>query len=203
MSYGRLIAISMVVAAIFLMPLFAFAEDETPPGLPFERLQNQINDLQQQIEAIQEVPIIKGYRADSWHSGTLAQSENVRTEIAAIELPAGGQFLMSIELGVAFRQPNSPDYECTTFLDCACFDENGIVAPGFGVAEGISNVEHVTNSFILTLEGDPNTRTKLTLQCKHYCGYCPPAQPLQMMGGTWIAIELDEVETQVYPYVFE
>jgi len=53
MNLNRLAIISLTTAIIFVLPLFAVAQN----GKPFQALQEQIDDLQQQLEAVQTGPV--------------------------------------------------------------------------------------------------------------------------------------------------
>ncbi|CAB1057870.1 hypothetical protein D1BOALGB6SA_2626 [Olavius sp. associated proteobacterium Delta 1] len=60
MNFNRLGIISLIAAVVFVLPLFAAAQDVVlrsdgkVRGRPFKVLQQQIDDLQQQINAIQD-----------------------------------------------------------------------------------------------------------------------------------------------------
>lgn len=87
MNYNRVTIISILVTAIFVMPLFSFAAEETVPGAPFQALQEQIDELWQHINNMPtgEVKAYSGKQIMNFPPLYLNQPANVIT----LDLPKG------------------------------------------------------------------------------------------------------------------
>ena len=185
MNYKSITIISIIVTAIFVMPLFSFAW----PGRPFQVLQNQIDDLQQQINDIQ-TGSVKAY-TNSSHLNLFPQDEE--RDIITLSLPEG-EFIMTIVMGATFFHGGLYDADYHTYLHCDFVDEEGEKVTGYGFGGGVVGHESLASNIPLTLF----EATDITLRCSHNCGYDDPTPNDPMSFSiVWTAIEVDEMDNQI------
>ena len=186
MNYKSITIISIIVTAIFVMPLFSFTGDGTVPGVPFQVLQNQIDNLKEQINDLELENV--SVEAFTTTTGMVSQIHHElpayeEVDLLTLELPAG-KYVSNITLQ-AYYIPYS------TNLNCGYVDSSGQSIGSMFGGNVSGQVSHAHTMGMQLLGSGPLT---VTVRCSH----CP-------MGGTelldinhaeWTVIAVDELDYQ-------
>lgn len=185
MSYKNVTIISIIVTAIFVMPLFSFA-GETVPGAPFQVLQDQIDGLQIQIDNIQQ----QMCAAYSTHLPASMVIPDDPVVVMSIDLPAG-DYVSTISLGLQYQAEGHGFWpECWAFYECSIIDDDtGLKIGNAYVGGNVVGVLPQSGTNILTLFNN----TTVALECFVGCRCCSeyPETPLNLLSGSWTLIRVD------------
>ena len=186
MSYNRVTIISIIVTAIFAMPLFSFAEDGNVHGVPFQVLQDQIDDLQQQINDLQQGSMCAAYSAHAYGMEIIEDP----TIVMSIDLPAG-DYVSNISLGLQYQAESHGFWaECWAYFGCQTRDAaTSDPIPGIGIGANVVGIMTHSNTGLLEL-AEP---TNVAFECSLETVWCPgyPDTPLNLMSANWTLIKVD------------
>ena len=175
----KILAISITAFILIFMVGTTLA---TADGVPFEALQQQIDDLQEQINDLQQGCIPAAY-------STYADPEVVEVEprIVMEKLLPSGVYVSNISLGGKYGNFGF-DPECWAFLDCQIVDGVTNLPIAGGVGGNVVGIMTHSSTEILTLQNN----TIVALQCSEgssLCDYEP--YPKLEVGGSWTFIEVN------------
>jgi len=187
MNYKSITIISIIVTAIFVMPLFSFAG----PGRPFQVLQNQIDDLQQQINEIQPGSLCAAYSTHLTESIEIIPDEFYEDVVVmSITLPKG-DYVSTISLGVQYQAAGHGFWpECWAYLDSSIIDLNTLNKIGnASVGGNVVGVLPRSGTNMLKLWEE----TTVALTIKVDCIWCQefPETRLNILGGSWTLIKVE------------
>ena len=180
MNYKSVTIISIIVTAIFVMPLFSFAADETVLGTPFQALQEQIDDLQQQINDLQQGCIPAAYSTNA--NLTVLTEEPVI--VMQIPLPKGN-YVSNISLGAKYGNTGF-DSGCWAYLNCQIVDGVTHSPIAGGVGGNVVGIMTHSSTEILTLNED----TTVALECSEESPLCWYDTNIEV-SGSWTFIEVE------------
>lgn len=188
MNLNKLFIISIISCAAICLSLPAVAgdinlnPDGTVPGKPFEYLQQQINDLQDQIDNIQ-AGIVKAYFTSD--GDIIIDAEGVFVKVLGLELPRGA-YVSNMTLSVA-SMPRSDN----SFLDCRFINEdtNSQITGGFGLV--VNHPQQLAHTWSFNVFADS---ANIALYCRAW-GF-EDWEISTIHHAEWSVIEVDEIDNQ-------
>ena len=178
MKTKSIIALIIGIMMVILIPMVGVAEDETAPGVPFQALQEQIDDIQ--------AGIAKAY---SVNSGSTVISTD--TEVMSIDLPPG-DYVSNISLGFRYTYAGF-EADAWAFVDCGIYADGNFT--GYGLGGNVCGIMGHSTTQILSLTSDSTT---VTLRCElgseccgEYCTACANEVDLELLSGSWTLIRVD------------
>lgn len=189
MNYKSVTIISIIVAAIFVLPLFSFAEDETVPGVPFQKLQEQIDDLQEQIDAVQTGPI-KAYVGKQMMNFPPLGPDEIASVIT-LELPIG-KYINTITISAAYFGGEGGTFSASDpgHLSCWFVDDENNEITGHLIAGNIIGVDTIA----LTMELELWEKTTAILKCQNVELWT--SADMAICQAIWTAIKVGELDNQ-------
>ncbi len=190
MNYKSVTIISIIVTAIFVMPLFSFAGDETVPGTPFQVLQKQIDDLQEQINDIPPGSMCAAYSTTHLIEKIIESTEFYEDVVVmSITLPEG-DYVSTISLGVQYQAEGHGFWpECWAFLDSSVINLNTLEMIGSASVGGnvVGTLPRSGTNMLRLWE-----ETTVALTIKVDCIWCQafPDTPLNILSGSWTLIKV-------------
>ena len=191
MNYKSVTIISIIATVIFVMPLFSFAGDETVPGTPFQVLQGQIDDLQQQINEIPPGSMCAAYSTTHLIQKIIGHAEFYQDVVVmSITLPEG-DYVSTISLGVQYQAAGHGFWpQCWAFLDSSIRDFNTMDIIGSASVGGnvVGTLPRSGTNMLRLWE-----ETNVALTIKVDCIYCDdfPETPLNILSGSWTLIKVE------------
>jgi hypothetical protein len=188
MSYNKITIISIILTAIFVMPLFSFAEDETVPGMPFQVLQKQIDDLRSiSMQATYSTRLPEVIEIPAPDPNEPPPDPVI---VMPIDLPAG-HYVSTISLSLQYGNTGF-DANCWAYYGCYIINFNtGVPFPNMGVGGNVAGILPHSGTDILEL----GTDTTVALSCEVECTWCHdpqvPDPPLILGAGTWTLMRVD------------
>ena len=191
------LTVSILTILLLLLPLSAMGQDLTLtkegkiPGRPFEALQEQIDDLQQQILDLQLECVSPAY---STESNSVLMTE-IPTIVMSKSLPPG-EYVSNISMGFQYPVSYGVVPDCWAFVECSLTDSDGNILAS-GVGGNVVGITNISGTNIIGLTAEPQTTVVLScfLGCEWCPGYIPNSQypdPTLMMGGAdWTFIKVD------------
>jgi len=161
MNYKSITIISIIVTAIFVMPLFSFSG----PGVPFQVLQNQIDDLQQQIDGIQKESV-DAFFANGYSNEIKLTDDWV--EITSTSIPGGnyvGIITVSASYYGAVDPPGYYDPNSHAYFSCKCTDKSANPDFDFHFSK-IGGMAISTMTHSRTWLFDISDTSEMSLSCK-------------------------------------
>jgi hypothetical protein len=182
MRYSKVTIKSIIVVAIFAMPLVVVAQDEAIHGQPFQKLQEQIDNIQ--------AGIANAYSVNSGYTEITTDPEV--TEVMSIDLPPG-DYVSNISLDFRYTYFGGFEADAWAFVECKIYaygDETG-----YGLGGNVCGQMGHSTTQVLSLDGGPTT---VTLECVlgseccgENCTACVDNVPLELLGGSWTLIRVD------------
>ena len=164
----------------------------TADGVPFETLQQQIDDLQQQINDMQ-TGTVSAYVKKS-NVGYILPGEENAVDVLTLSLPAG-IFINTITISANWYPDESYEPDSYTDLYCEFVDTDGNSVTGDPVGEMVNGTDIVAK----TLELEPHEPMVVILSCWHRPRIGDEGQRIRMGNAVWTAIKVDEVDRQNIP----
>jgi len=185
MKLNRLAIISLTAAIIFVLPLFAVAQN----GKPFQALQEQIDDLQQQLEAVQTGPV----KAYVTKNGAIDLTPNIDHSVMTLTLPEG-KYIYTITIQASYYPNDLYNPLSQTFLECSFLYDNEPSGLGHHVGGGVNGTDThalTTEDEITPMFGD---EVEVTLVCEHEP--FDTGETMTINSAVWTAIKVGEIDRQ-------
>jgi hypothetical protein len=186
----------VAIILVLLFPLMAVGQDLTltddgkVPGKPFQALQEQIDDLQQQIFDLRFSCPTPAYSASA--EGMVMTS--TPAVVMSKTLPPG-EYASTISMGFQYPVSYGVVPDCWAFVECSLTDADGKILAG-GVGGNVVGIATHSATSIIGLDGETDTTVVLT--CFLGCEWCPdyipnddyPDPTLMMGGANWTFIRV-------------
>lgn len=189
MNLIRLFIIFLTLIAVIEFSSFANA---VLAGQPFEVLQEQIDTLKQQLEALQTGPV-KAYVTKKGTAFPTNLSPETDYHVMTLNLPEG-MFIYTITITASYYPYGLYDYTSQTFLDCSFLYDMEQPLLGHHIGGGING----TDTLAITMEDEilpmQGNETEITLSCIHTPFDTDATMTIN--SAIWTAIKVGELEIQ-------